>query len=131
MVIYGLITSVDRFWLQGNSKITQREQIDFLVRLYRSELPIVRRTDSIVKRMMVIDKMKEIIIRGKTGWSIQNEIHNGWFVGYVTKKEGVFFFATNVEPKETLNMAIFPAARMKVTYQALRHLKIIDQIPVR
>jgi len=83
--------NLDSFWLQGNSKINQFEQIDFLKRLYRSELPISKRTDSIMKKMMVISENNLYVLRGKTGWSIRGEENNGWFVGYILVKRTLTF----------------------------------------
>ena len=38
-------TNIDVFWLEGDSQINQYQQIDFLKRLYRSELLISHRTE--------------------------------------------------------------------------------------
>ncbi|MBD2012873.1 hypothetical protein H6F96_02440 [Microcoleus sp. FACHB-53] len=39
---------IDRFWLQGPLKITPKEQIEFLQRLYRNDLPFSQRTMNLV-----------------------------------------------------------------------------------
>lgn len=118
-------TNVDVFWLKGDSRITQFQQIDFLKRFYRSELPISERTEKIMKRMIILEDNKNYSLSGKTGWSIRGGNNNGWFVGYVEKKNKVYFFATNVEPKENFNMKMFSKIREKITRQALKQLKII------
>ncbi|WGH76919.1 class D beta-lactamase [Tenacibaculum tangerinum] len=117
--------NLDNFWLQGKSKISQLEQIDFLKRLYTSELPISKRTDSIIKKMMVLSKNNAYVLRGKTGWSIRGNENNGWFVGYVSVKNNVYFFATNIIPLEDFNMKFFNKERKEVTFKALDILKIL------
>ncbi len=120
-------TTLDNFWLEGKSKISQFEQIDFLKRLYNSSLPISKRTDSIVKKMMVLSKNNLFTLRGKTGWSIRGEENNGWFVGYVLVKSNVFFFATNVVPQKSFSMEFFNKERKEVTFKALDVLKVLRE----
>lgn len=126
---YGLMkvdsTSIDNFWLQGASKINQQQQIAFLKRFYTSELPITRRTEKIMKELMVVEENKDFKISGKTGWSIKNDHNNGWFVGYIETKKGVHFFATNIEPKEDFNMKMFPMIRKDISYKAFKEIGIV------
>ena len=65
------------FWLEGDSKINQLEQIDFLKRFFESQLPISEKTEMIMKRLLVIEETEQFIISGKTGWSIRNGNNNG------------------------------------------------------
>ena len=119
-------TTIDNFWLIGDSKISPKEQINFLKRLYESKLPISKRTDQIIKRMMVIEENEQYKLSGKTGWSIDNDLNNGWFVGYVQTKDKTYFFATNVEPTDNFDMLLFAKMRKEVIYKALRHMNIIE-----
>ena len=116
-------TNIDVFWLEGESEISQFEQIDFLKRFYRNELPISERTETIMKRMMVIAENEEHKLSGKTGWSVRNGNNNGWFVGYLETQSNTYFFATNIEPKENFDMDKFPSARKEVTFRALDELR--------
>lgn len=118
-------TNIDLFWLEGESRISQFQQIDFLKRLYQSKLPISERTETIIKRMMVIENIDNYKLSGKTGWSIRNGNNNGWFVGYIETEEVVYFFATNIEPNEQLDINLFSRIRTDVTYKALEQMKII------
>jgi len=120
-------TTLDDFWLEGKSKINQFEQIDFLKRLYNSELLISNRTDSIVKRIMVMSENNKYVLRGKTGWSVRGEENNGWFVGYVLIQNNAYFFATNVVPKKNFDMKLFSKERKEVTFIALKELKIVGE----
>ena len=117
-------TNIDLFWLEGESRINQFQQIDFLKRFYLSKLGISKRTEEIMKRMMVIEVNDEYKLSGKTGWSIRNGNNNGWFVGYIESQNKTYFFATNVMPKEQFDMDMFPMIRKDVTYKAFEQMKI-------
>lgn len=117
-------TNIDLFWLEGESRIDQFQQIDFLKRFYQSELLISEPTEAIMKRMMVIEENDEYKLSGKTGWSISNGSNNGWFVGYIESRNKTYFFATNVEPKEQFDMDKFPMIRKNVTYKAFEQMDI-------
>lgn len=119
-------TSIDLFWLVGNSKINQLQQIAFLKRFYQSELPISKETVVIMKRLMVLEETDTYKISGKTGWSIRNGTNNGWFVGYVEIDRNTYFFATNVTPKKQFDMSMFTLIRKEVTYKALKQMNIIN-----
>ncbi len=119
-------SSIDIFWLMGESKINQLEQIDFLKRFYLSELPVSHRTTMLMRELMVLEKTEEYIISGKTGWSIRNGNNNGWFVGYIELPEKTYFFATNVEPKEQFDMSMFSMIRRDVSYKAFEMMNIIN-----
>jgi len=119
-------TNIDLFWLEGDSRINQWQQIDFLKRLYLSELPISARTEAIMKRMMVIEDNDQYKLSGKTGWSIRNGNNNGWFVGYLETGDKACFFAINVEPTQQFDMDMFSMIRKDVAYKAFREMKIIE-----
>ncbi len=119
-------SNMDDFWLEGDSRINQFQQIDFLNRFYNSKLPISSRTLSIMKRLMVVKKSNQYQLSGKTGWSIRNDTDNGWYIGFVEKGEQLYYFATNIEPKEDFEMKYFAEIRKKITHDALRKMKIME-----
>jgi len=118
-------TSIDMFWLEGDSKINQLQQVDFLKRFYASQLPISEKTETVMKKLMVIEETEQYKISGKTGWSIRNGNNNGWFIGYIESLGNTYFFATNVEPKDQFDMSMFPMIRKKVSYRAFEHMNIM------
>lgn len=118
--------SLDVFWLEGESGVSQMEQIEFLKKFYNNELGISESTTERMKSLMVIDSNANYKLSGKTGWSIRNGNNNGWFVGYIEKGDVVYFFATNVTPKEDFNMNLFPKIRSGVTMEAFRTLGVIE-----
>lgn len=119
-------TNIDMFWLEGESAISQFQQIDFLERFYKKQLPISSRTILILQEIMVMEANVKYTLRGKTGWSISNNINNGWFVGYLETREDIFFFAANVEPKKSFDRDRFIALRKDVVYDAFKQLSILD-----
>ena len=111
--------NLDIFWLQGESRISAFNQIDFLQRFNTGKLPITERTESIMKDLMIITENDSIVIRGKTGWSNQYDVNNGWFVGYVERDNNVYYFATNIEPRKGVSLKTFAELRRSLTYRAL------------
>lgn len=119
-------TNLDMFWLEGDSKIDQFEQINFLRSFNEETLPISKRTYEIMKRMIIIELNERYILRGKTGWAVKNDKDNCWYVGYVESKNGIHYFATNVEPEAQTPIDSLPAIRKAVTEKALRHLNAFE-----
>lgn len=119
-------STVNKFWLEGSSIITQMEQIDFLRRFYNDKLLISKRTKNLVKEMMLLKQTSEYNLYGKTGWSITNDVNNGWFVGFLETEYGPYFFATNIEPKDEFDMELFSVVRKQVTMEALTHFGFIE-----
>jgi len=119
-------SNLDLFWVAGDWKVTPFQQIDFLRRLYHSKLPISKRTEEIVKELMINERGEDYVLRGKTGWSFNEENNNGWFVGYVEKGKALYFFATNIEPAEGFDMKDFPRIRKQITKEALAELGLVE-----
>ncbi|MEL6944241.1 MAG: class D beta-lactamase [Bacteroidota bacterium] len=119
-------SNIDLFWLQGDSRISPMQQIDFLQRFYEEKLPISERTTGIMKKMIVMEHSDDYKLSGKTGWSIRDGHNNGWFVGYLEKGERLYFFATNVDPQEEFNMDFFPRIRREITLKAFEVMGILD-----
>jgi beta-lactamase class D len=119
-------STIDLFWLEGESTITMNQQLDFLKRYYNSELPISERTHEIMKRLMLIESNDSWSFSGKTGWAIRNGNNIGWFVGYLEKGNQVFFVVTNIEPNVSFNMDLFPVIRTQISLGAMKKLNIIE-----
>ena len=115
-------TNIDSFWLEGDSKINQLQQIDFLRRFYESKLPISNRTENIMKKMMIMDKKADFTLSGKTGLANGNEENNGWFIGFAETAGQTLFFATNIEPSAGLDAQQFLSSRKEVTLKAIKQI---------
>ena len=58
---------VQEFWLNGSLKISAIEQVEFLQKLYRNELPFSVEHQRLVKDIMIVEAQKYWILRAKTG----------------------------------------------------------------
>lgn len=111
--------TIDNFWLEGDSKISQMEQIAFLQKLNEETLPLKKHTFQVMKTIMFIDEKSTYKLYGKTGWAIKGDENIGWFVGYAITENEVYYFATNVQPGINFDMDNFASIRAKVTIEAL------------
>jgi beta-lactamase class D len=92
----GALDQIDHFWLDGPLQITPKQEIEFLQRLERNDLPFSQRAIELVKDIMIIERTPEYTLRGKTGWVTSTNPKVGWFVGYLEQNSNVYFFATNI-----------------------------------
>jgi beta-lactamase class D len=94
---------IDQFWLKGALRIGAKQQIDLLVKLYRSQLPFSTRSMNITKNILVVEKTDHYVIRAKTGWvglGDKTMPQIGWWVGYVERDGKACFFAMNLDIKK-------------------------------
>lgn len=117
--------NIDVFWLEGNSAVTQYQQIYFLQKLYNLELPVKDEYMKQVKEIMRFETGSDYTISGKTGWAIRQKEDITWFVGYVETGDNVYFFATNLTANKDANMETFGQVRIELTKEILNELKII------
>lgn len=113
---------IDRFWLDGRLRISPRQQIDFLTKLYRNDLPFSERSMRIVKQIIVVDQTPTYTMRAKTGWAAGIAQPIGWYVGYVERGDDVYFFATRIDITRDEDAA----ARVDATRAILTELGILD-----
>jgi beta-lactamase class D len=115
----------DMFWLTGGLRVSPREQIDMLVRLYREELPFSQRSMAVVKEIMEVERTATSVVRAKTGWAVMPDSSEvGWWVGWVERGDDVIFFASVIEGDRP--GAGFGPARTEVPRAVLRHLGFLD-----
>ncbi|MFN8588859.1 MAG: class D beta-lactamase [Candidatus Eisenbacteria bacterium] len=89
--------AIDRFWIDGDLRISAVEQVEFLRRLRHNALPFSPEHQRLVKDAMIVDATREWVLRGKTGWSGSRNGNLGWFVGWLERAEGTVYFAVNVD----------------------------------
>ena len=82
---------ISTFWLEGYIKISVFEQIDFLKRLYKNDLPFNQKNIDITKKILTVENTNNYVMKAKSGWS--GKI--GWYIGYVETKNDIWFFALN------------------------------------
>lgn len=88
---------IERFWLDGALRISALEQVAFLRRLYRNELPFAVGHQRLVKDILVVEAGRDWILRAKTGWAGRTDTQVGWWVGWVERTDGAVFFALNMD----------------------------------
>lgn len=116
---------IDQFWLTGKLRIAQEEQIDFLKNLYDNKLTAFStKTMNTVKNIMLQEDTLGYKLRAKTGWGKADSTDIGWYVGWIETKDNVYFFATNIEAVNP-DLVKFPAARISITKDILRDLKVL------
>lgn len=123
---------IDQFWLDGNLRISPKQQIDFLRKLRDHDLPFSDRSIRIVKKIMIETDTPNYTIRSKTGWGGQDGKDIGWYLGYVETKDNVYYFVNciqiNSKRNEELEQAIlFDKARKEITQKILQELNIIEE----
>lgn len=113
-----LATGDKPFWVEGDLAISSFEQIVFLQRLYRNQLPFQVEHQRLVKDVMVNEAGPDWILRAKTGWTGKT----GWWVGWVEWPSGPVFFALNMD---TPNRLADLAKRQSITRNVLRSIKAL------
>lgn len=117
---------IDRFWLTGGLRITPRQQIDFLKRLYENRLPFSQRSMDIVKRIMIATDTLGHVVSAKTGWGMQDGHDIGWYVGYLETKGKVYYFVNCIRSADPDNTDFAPA-RIAITQRILADLGLTEK----
>ncbi len=115
---------VTTFWLEGGGdlRISPFEQIDFLKRIFRKELPISDRTYNILEDIMLEEESSEYRLYSKSGAATKNWKGHGWYVGYIkTQNNSVYFFVTNILIDGPQGLS----KRKEITLAALRQKGIL------
>lgn len=113
---------VEYFWLNESLKISAFEQIAFLQRLYRNELPFSIEHQRLVKDIMIVEAGKYWIFRAKTGTYMNGNKGYGWYVGWVEHPEGAVFFALNIDINKDEDIP----KRIEISKTVLRSIKALE-----
>lgn len=113
------------FWNYGAFAVSPKNQIIFLQKLYKGDLPFAKENMEYVKSLMIQDKNDDYVLRGKTGWGVKNDQEIGWYIGYVEGKENVCFFATRITSSTSNIPSTFSSSRKNITMAILKELKFI------
>ena len=117
---------IDKFWLEGELRISPKQQLDFLIKLHDNKLPFSQKNMDIVKDIMIVRDTLNTVIHAKTGWGQNGKEDIGWFVGYVEKGENVYYFANCLQTTD-FNNEKFGPARKEIVYDILDELKILKR----
>ena len=105
---------INQFWEQSSLKISPREQVEMLKRIYTYQIPISKENVDIVKKILVLSKENGAVLSGKTGSGLKGNGRFipqgaddgyiiGWFIGYIERDNNVYYFATNIEGEKDAN----------------------------
>lgn len=116
--------AIDSFWLEGDLRITPQQQIEFLERLHRNELPFSEEVTATVKDIMITERTPDYTLRAKTGWAGLGEPDQpqiGWYVGYLERGENVYLFATNIDMRNDADASV----RLDLTRRCFETLNLL------
>ncbi len=107
------------FWLSGDLRISAVQQMLFLHKLYKRELPFKASSYDALARIMLVEEKPGYRLYAKTGWAGYGEKTTpqiGWYVGYVEIGTDVWFFALNM----AITKPVEGAYRQQLVMEALK-----------
>ena len=121
------LTGTDEdFWNFGPLGISPVNQVELIKNLYYEKLPFSKRNMQIVKKVMLSEQENDYTIHAKTGWTREDGINTGWWVGYIETPKGTYFFATRLLQDRQYNDGTFGNCRKEITRKVFKELKIIE-----
>lgn len=112
--------AVDSFWIDESVKVTADEQLGIVKKLYFDQLPFQKRTQKIVKNMMLREDNANYKLSYKTGLSeTANGHQTGWIIGWIEENEHPYFFSLEVETNDTVPS--IAEARLQLLKDILKH----------
>jgi beta-lactamase class D len=110
------------FWNFGSFAISPINQVEFIRNLYEEKLPFSKRNMKIVKRVMISEVVNDFTIRAKTGWTRENNINTGWWVGCIETTNNTYFFSTLLLQDRKNNRDDFGSCRKEITRKIFNDL---------
>lgn len=89
-------SGLTEFWLGKSLKITPEEQLTFLQKLYRNQLPVSHHASEVVKKILVLEATPTGILSGKTGTASVDSLNIGWFIGHLSTANTEYVVVTNI-----------------------------------
>jgi beta-lactamase class D len=111
---------IDSFWLNNQIKISPDEQLGLVKKLYFDQLPFQKRTQQIVRKVMLFEDNSLYKLSYKTGWGFDEQNNNiGWIVGWIEENRHPYFFVMLVQsPDPDYDMR---TNRMSLLKDILKH----------
>jgi beta-lactamase class D len=117
--------NLDTFWLDNSLKITADEELGIVKKLYFDQLPFQKRSQQIVRNMMLWENNANYKLSYKTGWGSTadgNEL--GWIVGWIIENKHPYFFVLQIEsPDHQFDMR---TARIGILKNILKDLGFFE-----
>lgn len=114
---------IDSFWLNEALKISAKEQVLFLQKIYHHQLGLKEKTYQQLKHIMLVEQTDnyKLYVKTGTGHIHKNEVI-GWYVGYVENAQGVYFFALNISAAK---FSAVTKSRINITKYYLKQAGIV------
>lgn len=88
------------FWLNPDLKISPVEQVELLIKLNENDFNAAPEHIQAVKEAIRLQTTTQGTLYGKTGTGVVNgQSTGGWFVGYVERDDGDYYFAVHLVQK--------------------------------
>ncbi|HBR70651.1 TPA: class D beta-lactamase [Candidatus Dependentiae bacterium] len=85
-------------WLSNSLKISVKEQVDFLNKLIKNQLPVSLEAHHFTRNLLFIEQLSlNCELYGKTGLGLINNKEIGWFIGWMKNNQDIFIFAAVLE----------------------------------
>ena len=98
-------TAVDSFWLNNSLLVTPDEQLGLVKKLYFGQLPFQKRTQEIVKKVMLQTANTQYAISYKTGLGYKKNGQGiAWVVGWIEENKHPYFFVLQIEGPATVDL---------------------------
>lgn len=112
---------IDSFWLNNTLKISPDEQLGLVNRLYFDKLPFDKRSQQIVRDVMLQENNTLYKLSYKTGVGFDEKNNSiGWVTGWIEENRHVYFFVTLMKsPDKNIDMK---TVQMNVTKGILTEL---------
>jgi beta-lactamase class D len=111
---------VDRFWLNGDLRISAEEQVNFLGRVFHYATPYRRENVDVLQDIMRIEATDAYTLYAKSGWATTTP-QVAWYVGFVDTPGSRWFFAMNMQVDNQNQLPL----RKELTVKSLRALELI------
>lgn len=117
--------NLDTFWLDNSIRITADEQLGMVKKLYFDQLPFQKRTQGIVRKMMVMEENANYSLSYKTAWGTTEKGHTlGWIIGWIEENTHPYFFVLQVENTDK-NFNLGPV-RLKILKDILKQYRFME-----
>lgn len=117
--------NLGNFWLDNSAKVTADENLGLVKKLYFDQLPFQKRTQRIVREMMLWENNANYQLSYKTGWGTTDKGNQlGWIIGWIEENKHPYFFALQVEsPDPNFDMR---TARLTILKNILKQYGLME-----
>ncbi len=112
----------DDFWNFGAFGVSPVQQVKFIERMLKYDLPFSRRNIDVLKDVMNQEDFSGGRIYHKTGWTRIAGQDIGWWVGYYTTSNRTVIFATRIQKSRSVRTDSFGDCRKTITRSFLSNL---------